>query len=330
MAYPSRRSDINIEPDILENGEAYDFFQAVKLLKKISGSSRIHGGRSGNIRIEPELNLDYPQSDIAEINKLEGDNQYQITTTFFGLYGVSSPLPGFYTEELLDDEWDELENRKNFLDVIHNHLYPLLYQAWLKYKFPVNTVEFESKKYWEIIFSLIGLPAAFRQDQAQYGYLLRYSGILSQRSKSMLGLQTILSDYFQDLGVQVQPCVERVVPIVSKQRCFLGQNNHQLGQNSCIGQEVADRTGKFNILLGPVDKVQFEKILSENKAIKFIKSILTVYLTQPLEFNVILILKKQVLQSTQLGQSNWSALGQSTWLLAQSNTTEVRQVIYES
>jgi type VI secretion system protein ImpH len=330
MAYPSRRSDINIEPDILENGEAYDFFQAFKLLKKISGSSRIHGGRSGNIRIEPELNLDYPQSDIAEINKLEGDNQYQITTTFFGLYGVSSPLPGFYTEELLDDEWDELENRKNFLDVIHNHLYPLLYQAWLKYKFPVNTVEFESKKYWEIIFSLIGLPAAFRQDQAQYGYLLRYSGILSQRSKSMLGLQTILSDYFQDLGVQVQPCVERVVPIVSKQRCFLGQNNHQLGQNSCIGQEVADRTGKFNILLGPVDKVQFEKILSENKAIKFIKSILTVYLTQPLEFNVILILKKQVLQSTQLGQSNWSALGQSTWLLAQSNTTEVRQVIYES
>ena len=330
MAYSRRRPDINIEPDILENGESYDFFQAVKLLKKISGSSSTKGTRLSNIRIQPELNLDYPQSDIAEIKKLEGDNQYQITTTFFGLYGVSSPLPGFYTEELLDDEWDELENRKNFLDVIHNHLYPLLYQAWLKYKFPVNTVEFESKKYWEIIFSLIGLPSAFRQNQAQYGYLLRYSGILSQRSKSMLGLQAILSDYFQDLEVQVEPCVERVVPIVSKQRCFLGLNNHQLGQDSCIGQEVADRTGKFNILLGPVDKVQFEKILSENKAIKFIKSILTVYLTQPLEFNVILILNKQVLQSTQLGQSNWSALGQSTWLFAQSNTSEVRQVIYES
>jgi hypothetical protein len=36
------------------------------------------------------------------------------------------------------------------------------------------------------------------------------------------------------------------------------------------------------------------------------------------------------LQSTQLGQSSWSALGQSTWLFEQSNTTEVNQVIYES
>lgn len=274
--------------------------------------------------------MDYPQSDIAEISKLQGDNQYQITTTFFGLYGVSSPLPGFYTEELLDDEWDELENRKNFLDVIHNHLYPLLYQAWLKYKFPANTVEFESKKYWEIIFSLIGLPEAFRQGQAQYGYLLRYSGILSQRSKSMQGLQAILSDYFQDLEVTIQPCVERVVPIVHKQRCLLGIQNNHLGESSCIGQQVADRTGKFNVLLGPVNKQQFEKILTEKKALKFIQSILTVYLTQPLKFNVILILNSGVLQSTQLGQSNWSELGQSTWLFEQSNTNQVEQVIYES
>ena len=104
MAYSRRRSNINIEPDILENAESYDFFQAVKLLKKISGSSSNNTSRLSNIRFQPELSLDYPQSDISEIQKLDGDNQYQLTATFFGLYGVSSPLPGFYTEELLDDE----------------------------------------------------------------------------------------------------------------------------------------------------------------------------------------------------------------------------------
>lgn len=283
-----------------------------------------------NIRVQPELNLDYPQSDIAEISKSNSDNKYQITTTFFGLYGVSSPLPGFYTEELLDDEWDEFENRKRFLDVIHNHLYPLLYQAWLKYKFPANTVEFESNKYWEIIFSLIGLPEAFRQDQAQYGYLLRYSGILSQRIKSMQGLQSILADYFQGLTVEIQPCVERVVPIVNKQKCILGRKNHQLGQTSCIGQQVVDRTGKFNVLLGPVNKQQFDEIQNNARALDFIRSILKIYLVQPLEFNVILVLSSDVLQSTQLGKSNWSALGKSTWLFEQSNTAPVKQVIYES
>ena len=299
------------------------------MLKKLSGAKNDQDNGLSNIRIQPELNLDYPQSDIADITKLD-DDKYQITTTFFGLYGVSSPLPGFYTEELLDDEWDELENRKSFLDVIHNHLYPLLYQAWLKYKFPTNTVEFESKKYWEIIFSLIGLPADFRQNQAQYGYLLRYAGILSQRVKSMQGLQTILTDYFQDITVEIQPCVKRVVPIVNKQRCILGRQNYQLGHTSCIGQQVDDRTGKFNILLGPVNKHQFNEMQFENKAVAFIESILSIYLVQPLEFNVILILSKDILQSTQLGQSNWSALGQSTWLFEKSNTTTVNQVIYES
>jgi type VI secretion system protein ImpH len=243
---------------------------------------------------------------------------------------VSSPLPGYFTEELLDDEWDELENRKNFLDVIHSHLYPLLYQAWLKYKFPANTIEFEAKKYWEIIFSLIGLPEEFRQNQSQYGYLLRYSGILSQRTKSMQGLHSIMSDYFQGLDVEIQPCVERVVPIVNKQKCFLGKQNHQLGNTSYIGQEVVDRTGKFNILLGPVNKQQFDEIQREQKAVKFIQSILTIYLVQPLEFKVILILSSDVLQSTQLGEPGWADLGKSTWLFEQSNTSNVEQVIFES
>jgi type VI secretion system protein ImpH len=295
----------------------------------LSGAKKNQDNGLSNIRIQPELNLDYPQNDIADISKLD-DDQYQITTTFFGLYGVSSPLPGFYTEELIDDECDELENCKRFLDVIHNHLYPLLYQAWLKYKFPVNTVELESKKYWEVIFSLIGLPADFRQKQAQYGYLLRYAGILSQRVKSMQGLQTILADYFQGITVDIQPCVKRVVPIVNKQRCALGENNHQLGHTTCIGQQVVDRTGKFNILLGPVNKQQFTEMQFENRAVTFIESILTIYLVQPLEFNVILVLSKDILQSTQLGQLNCSTLGQSTWLFEQGNTTTVNKVIYYS
>jgi type VI secretion system protein ImpH len=146
----------------------------------------------------------------------------------------------------------------------------------------------------------------------------------------MQGLQTILTDYFQDITVEIQPCVKRLVPIVNKQRCILGKQNNQLGQTSCIGQQVVDRTGKFNILLGPVNKRQFTEMKFENKAVAFIESILTIYLVQPLEFNVILMSSKDILQSTQLGQSNWSALGQSTWLFEQSNTATVNQVIYES
>jgi len=239
-------------------------------------------------------------------------------------------LPGFYTEEMLDDEWDELSNRKNFLDVIHNHLYPLLYQAWLKYKFSTNTVEFQSKKYWEIIFSLIGLSAPFRENQKQYGYLLKYSGILSQRSKSLVGLQTILSDYFQGISLVVEPCVKRKVSIANRQKSYLGKQNSQLGKTVCIGQEIDDRTGKFKIVIGPIDKRQFEETPWTTQALDFIRSILKVYLVQPLEFSVVLLLSEGVLRPTQLGDIAWSSLGNNTWLLEESNTETTELVIYAS
>ena len=231
---------------------------------------------------------------------------------------------------MLDDEWDELSNRKNFLDVIHNHLYPLLYQAWLKYKFSTNTVEFQAGKYWEIIFSLIGLSAPFRQNQKQYGYLLKYSGILSQRSKSLIGLQTILTDYFQDLPLTVEPCVKRTVSIAGKQKSILGTQNCLLGETVCIGQEIVDRTGKFKIVIGPIDKQQFEETPWNQQALEFIRSILKVYLVQPLEFSVVLLLSEGVLQPTRLGDAAWASLGDNTWLLEGSNTTTTDLVIYES
>jgi predicted component of type VI protein secretion system len=136
------RPIINIEPDLLENGDSYDFYQAVKLLNKLVQSKPREQGLAPRLLIQPELDLDYPKSDVARIRRDEESGNYELTARFFGLYGVSSPLPGFYTEELLDDEWDELGSRKAFFDVIHNHMYPLLYQAWLKYKFAHKVVEF--------------------------------------------------------------------------------------------------------------------------------------------------------------------------------------------
>lgn len=312
---------INIEQDILENGDAYDFYQAVKLLNRLGKQQPSEQGALPGLRIQPELNLDYPQSDIAEISHDDASGNYQITTTFFGLYGVSSPLPGFYTEELLDDEWDEFSARKSFFDVIHNHLYPLLYQAWLKYKFSHNTVEFGNHRYSEIIFSLIGLGEAYRVDGKQYGHLLKYSGLISQRSRSLLGLKTLLKDIVGDIGLDIRPCVKRMVPIIKKQRCVPGNRNATLGADACIGKQVVDRIGKFTIEIGPVNAEQFVDFSRGNETIQSIKSLLNIYLVQPLEFSISLLLEPGTVKPASLGQWESSILGGNCWLASQTNKT---------
>lgn len=315
MANSGRRTAINIEQEIVDEGDSYDFYQAVKLLNKLSGKQ----SSKPKLRIQPELDLNYPQSDINEISRDEGTGGYNITTTFFGLYGVSSPLPGYFTEELLDDEWDELRARKDFLDVIHNHIYPLLYQAWLKYKFSHNAVEFDNKNYNEIIFNLIGLGENYRHDEKSFGFLLKYSGLLSQRIKSMLGLKTLLRGILGDIGLDIEPCVKRQVAITNKQRCRIGQQNATLGESACIGQEVIDRSGKFNIELGPLTAEQFAEVSSNSELIDWMKFVLKLYLVQPLQFSIILILEPGAEQPVRLGDSRSAVLGSNCWLIDAPN-----------
>ena len=254
----------------------------------------------------------------------EGNNQYQVTTSFFGLYGVSSPLPGFYTEELLDDEWDELGGRKAFFDIIHNHMYPLLYQAWLKYKYAHKQVEFEDARYAEIIFSLIGLGEAYRAKNEDYGYLLKYSGLLSQRSRSLTGLKTILKDHLGDLGLDIKPCVKRRVGIARQQRCFLGQQNTRLGGDAYIGKEVVDRGGKFSVEMGPVTAAQFKDIIQGRQLVDWIRKLLRLYLVQPLDYSITLLLEAGAETPVSLGDRASSVLGSNCWLLGAASDSVTR------
>lgn len=300
------------------------------MLNKLAQANQGDQDKPTRLQIQPELNLDYPQSDIKEISRDDETGGYRITTTFFGLYGVSSPLPGFYTEELLDDEWDEYRSRKDFFDVIHNHVYPLLYEAWLKYKFSHNAVEFVDPKYCEIIFSLIGLDQSFRSKQEKSGYLLKYAGLLGQRTRSLLGLKTILQDFLGELGVDIKPCQQRKVPIVKSQRCLLGMQNATLGQDACIGKEVVDRSGKFSIEIGPLSARQFSSIKQGRAIVDRIKSLLRIYLVQPLEFNISLLLKPGALKPGRLGDSASSVLGNNCWLINQPNKEIARIELIDS
>lgn len=224
---------------------------------------------------------------------------------------MASPLPGYYTEELLDEEWEEREASRYFLDVIHQHLYPLLYKAWVKYRFAHNAVETNDEAYWEIMYSILGLPEEFREFGDLSGQFLKYAGIISQRPKTQLGLKVILSDYLKPLKIEVdvQPCVSREVPIVEHQRCKLSDINNVLGGNCVIGEQVSDRSGKYSLHFGPLSSEQFQELLTNKKHIRFIRTVSNVFLVQPLQCDIVLHLDKGAVSPVCLGEQGYSALG---------------------
>ena len=331
---------------MLQNGAAFDFYQAVRLLDRLTGAGvcrpplrdegdagagaprarktivrrrarpkgATHKAQASHIRIRPDLNLDYPQSNVAAIHALDEDKGYEVLTTFMGLYGVSSPLPGFITEELLDDEWEEQPAAREFIDIIHYHLYPLLYQAWLKYRFVTNVVEGEDARYREIIYSLMGLGEAFRDDEEVAGRLLPFAGIMAQGTRSQTGLKTLLTASFPDLPIDIEPCIERQVGIHACQRCRLGGRNHQLGEDAVIGQQVADRAGAFAVHIGPLHWRQYRELGVDSQTIAGVADIIRLYLVQPLDYEIRLHIEADSIPPLQLGAEDRAILGQSGWL----------------
>ncbi len=85
---------------LLASGERFSFSQAYRLLRLLAHRE---GAQNPSIKVRPNLSLDFPGNDLSEIREV-GTAEYRLTANFLGLYGVTSPLPTFYTEDLLDEQ----------------------------------------------------------------------------------------------------------------------------------------------------------------------------------------------------------------------------------
>ncbi|MFO8111269.1 MAG: type VI secretion system baseplate subunit TssG [Desulfosalsimonadaceae bacterium] len=72
------------------------------------------------------MSLAFPPADIDRIQEmdLQEHSGYEITANFLGLYGISSPLPTFYTEELMHEAAEDESVCRDFIDVINQRCGP--------------------------------------------------------------------------------------------------------------------------------------------------------------------------------------------------------------
>ncbi|MCI5224316.1 MAG: type VI secretion system baseplate subunit TssG, partial [Candidatus Electrothrix sp. AR4] len=98
----------DIKQLVLDRGHRLPYVQVIRLIK-------LHLRRKNKeltneelfriIRVRPHLSLDFPGTDVFKVEEInEGQARFRITSTFLGLYGSSSPLPTFYTEDLIEEE----------------------------------------------------------------------------------------------------------------------------------------------------------------------------------------------------------------------------------
>jgi type VI secretion system protein ImpH len=270
------------------------------------------GGEPGKVRIRPELSLGFPAADVAGIERLE--QGYRLTATFLGLYGQASPLPTFYTEELLDEAAADQSTTRDLLDIVNHRLFTLFNACTVKYRLFFQVAQEEQKAYLERLFCLIGLG----DDRLRLGLpdprsLLRYIGLLTQYPRSALGLASFLGDAL-GVPVQVLQCLERRVPVPADQRLRLGVDGCSLGVDAVVGCEVLDRTGKFRLKLGPLDRHSFSAFLPGTPGRRRLDALVGFYVTAPLAWDLELMHVPCEAPSVTLGAAVGGRLGWDSWL----------------
>lgn len=305
MAAKPSESLKQLEHDILENGSEYNFFQAYRLLESVNQTYPVSARRPARkIEVRPELSLGYTEQDISKINALDKNRGYEIISQLPGLYGVASPLPDFYNEELLDNEWDEHEAPREFLDIIHKQLFPKLYQAWRLYKLNLNTVERSNDSYWNLLFSLLGDPNI--ENNGLKDLKIRYFSLFANKERSKEGIRILISDFLDIESIEIQEFNRQEVNISESLRCRLGDQNHQIGV-AHIGSKILDQSLRVTAVANNISEQQYQTLNEDTEKLDTLKQLLTEYLKKPLQLD--LKLNVTVSESSICLGKSWNQLG---------------------
>lgn len=286
---------------LYQEGFAFDFFQAVRLLERLT-PKRCPVGRAGPphgevVRFRAHLSLSFPPSSIYEIQPASAELPVPaMTVAFLGLTGPSGMLPQHYTELLLRLERDAKGPEKNalraWLDLFNHRLVSLFWRAWEKYRFYIRYERDEHAgrepdTFTQAVFSLagVGMPvlrnrlcvvsrieaggAARERILARIDdvSLLHYSGFLAHRPRCAVALEALLQDYF-GFAIQVRQFQGQWLRLepVNQSRLGAADGNCRLGVDLVAGERVWDVQCKFRVRVGPLGYAAFDEFLPDCSA----------------------------------------------------------------
>ncbi|PVZ68776.1 type VI secretion system baseplate subunit TssG [Pelagibaculum spongiae] len=322
MATENWRATIDLAASqvMVDQCHQYQFFQLVELMLQQQNidPEAVDWLVDGQLIFSANPSLGFAASDIKSL-QFGANNNGQLETSFLGLSGAQSPLPGFYLDKLAND--DESGSRKAFLDYFNHRLIGFLYKIWRKHRYYLRFRSDAEDALSSQVFALCGLanPQLRKHLQLDWNRLLPFCGLLSHRNRSPQVLQKIIASYFELPKVTITMWQLRRINIDENQRVTLGQRNAVLGKQFVIGSKIADRRGKFALCLGQLSFDQAKDFFPDGQYFNPLQRLLQFIMREPFAVELKLYLK-QVPPLMQLAKDHSLQLGWSSCLpVAQLN-----------
>jgi len=327
MATESRTPNLAVVPDPVEahlrrEPYAFEFFQAVQLLERLSPGTAPVGHfvqpHTETVRFSVHPSLAFPASEIQSLTYRENEPPL-MSVNFMGLTGPLGVLPIHYTEFIQRRRTEGDTSARDFFDLFHHRIISLFYRAWQKYHFQTTHGRDEHDRIRLYLQNLVGLGHEELRDRQVVpdDAFLFHAGLLTQYPRSAVGCEGFLEDYF---GVPVR--IEQFVGAwyrleVLSQTCFRDEDgiSENLGGGAVVGDEVWDPQAGLRVVLGPLTLAQYRDFLPVGSAYEPLRTLVRFYAGDEFDFELQLILKRDEVPSCELGADPNQAplLGWVSW-----------------
>lgn len=286
---------------------SFEFFQAVRLIERLHPEKKPVGGpalpHEEIVRFRSRVTLDFPSSEVHEIAERAGDEEIpvlEMLVNFMGMLGPSGVLPTHYSELALDRIRYRDTAMWAFLDIFTHRSVSLFYQAWAKYRFPVN-YERGDDELTSYMFDLAGLGTKGLRGRMgiEDESLLPYAGLIAQKPHSANAIENTIEDYFK-VEAHIEQFQGQWIGLSKDDHTKVGLRNSSLGRSTIVGTRIWDQQSKLRIRLGPLSLQKFIGFLPNGSAHKALRSIVEFMIGQEFDYDVQLCLSQKQVPSTVL------------------------------
>lgn len=262
-----------------------NFYRFCQLLEK-SHPERPGLGSQGHlqsdpIRFRPHPGMGFP---VSELKNLSPEDEYRhsqipsIRTTFMGLYGVMSPLPTGYLDDIAQSR-EGSEAVTDFLDIFNHRLTTQFYRVWRKYSYPA-TFESEGKdETSQYLFGLIGLgiPGCAEHVETPISRFLALLGTMRLPTRTAEGISSLVKLLAPNTQVHIYPHDPRRIPLdaPTAMSCKVPTSLHH---KPVLGRSAVDVNSQVLIALKTEDREEAANWLPEGQLHHDLYALLHIYL----------------------------------------------------
>lgn len=323
-----------------------DFFAAMRRLEALAaplprwGEAVVPAAEA--LRVGQAPSLAFAPAGVAGFEPpARGLPVHRLRQHFFGYLGPNGPLPIQLSDVIRDRALNHGDTTwLAFLDTLLHRFALHFYRAWRQPR-PAVALDRPGQEPWRRwvgAFVGVGTPARQQRDDVFDDARLHFSGWLARRVHDREGVQSVIGAYF-GVPTRLEPWVGHWLPIEPRERTRLRSIGlahaaprasvpQRLGGGAVLGQRVWDRQHRVRLHLGPLALQDYQAFLPTGSAQPALAGWMHQLLGDELAWDAQLILKREEVPPTRLGQARGNAprMGWLSWLGAQPRTRDAADV----